>query len=381
VRILFITPFYEPEWKFGGPPRKISSLAKELVRRGHEVRVVTFHSERPNDGGRGKIDSIDVQYLPWFGAGLRQCPRTVKPLRQEIEAASVVHCYGLYNLICPAAAWLALRSSKPFVIEPMGMFVPRVRRFFLKRIYNAIVTRWLFKNAAAVIATSDLEAKELFDSAAAGRVVIRRNGVSLDYGDGIPDRVTTRDKLGISGEDHLIGYLGRISKKKRLLELIEAFNGITNSNTKLLIAGPVSELDYFNRVEERIRTSQRSKDIMLSGLLEGLDYLAALRSLDLFVLPSENENFGNSAAEAVLAKVPVLLTRDCGVASIIDQRVGLSVEQGVDALREGLEFMLMPETKNRWAPYWEYVQQELSWEEPVRVMEEIYERVVRGDRG
>ena len=57
MRILFVTPFYAPEWKFGGPPRKISGLAKELAARGHTVRILTFHSERPG-GGEGVIESI-----------------------------------------------------------------------------------------------------------------------------------------------------------------------------------------------------------------------------------------------------------------------------------------------------------------------------------
>jgi glycosyltransferase involved in cell wall biosynthesis len=377
VRIVFVTPFYAPEWKFGGPPRKISSLAKELVRRGHDVRVVTFHSERPNERGQRKIDSIDVQYLPWLGTGLRQFPRTLQPLRQEIDAASIVHCYGLYNLICPAAAWLAVRSSTPFVIEPMGMFVPRVRRFFLNRIYNAIVTRWLFRKSAAVIATSELEAKELQRTEAGGKIVVRRNGISLDFSGDHNTGSRLRAEWGVSSEERFTGYIGRISGKKGLLELIAAFERANPSATKLLIAGPVSEPAYLKRVKEAIRTSLRRDDIILEGLLEGGRYLAALQALDLFVLPSENENFGNSAAEAVMAGIPVLLTRNCGIAPMIDGRVGLAVDYEVEAIAEGLRTMLKPETKRRWASHWQEVQSELSWDEPVQVMEGIYERAVR----
>jgi glycosyltransferase involved in cell wall biosynthesis len=377
VRILFVTPFYAPEWKFGGPPRKISSLAKELVRRGHDVRVVTFHSERPNDRDKHIVDSINVQYLPWFGVGLRQCPRTLRPLRDEIESASIVHCYGLYNLICPMAALVALRCSTPFLIEPMGMYVPRVRRFFLKRIYNLLVTRWLFRKAAAVIATSELEALELRNSDVPAKILIRGNGVTLDD---LPDSDTSlrlREKWGVSRDDQFIGYIGRISKKKGLLELVKAFNSVTSPETKLLIAGPVSEAGYLQQLQQTIRASARRGDIIMRGLLIGDDYVAALRALDLFVLPSENENFGNSAAEAVLASVPVLLTRDCGVASIIDGRVGMAVDYGIDGLLQGLEIMLKPETRPRWTPHWEEVKAELSWEEPVRVMEEIYKGMLR----
>lgn len=376
MRILFVTPFYEPEWRFGGPPRKISSLAKELVHRGHDVRVVTFHSGRPNDRDKRTVDSINVQYLPWLGVGLRQCPRTLRPLRDEIELTSIVHCYGLYNLICPFAALLALRCSTPFLIEPMGMYVPRVRRFFLKRLYNLIVTRWMFRKAAAVIATSELEAQELRDSGVGGKILVRRNGVTLGDLCDSGSSLRPREEWRVSKGDQLIGYIGRISKKKGLLELVAAFNSVRCPETKLLIAGPVSETAYFQQLQEAIRTSARREDIIVRGLLVGDDYVAALKALDLFVLPSENENFGNSAAEAAVAGIPVLLTRNCGVAPIIDGRVGMAVDYGVDGLIKGLEVMLRPETRQRWTPFWGKVRAELSWNKPVRMMEEIYQRIV-----
>ena len=149
-----------------------------------------------------------------------------------------------------------------------------------------------------------------------------------------------------------------------------------SANEAIWIAGPVWEPDYEDELNRAIVLSPRRRDIIVRGLLEGEHYVAALKALDLFVLPSENENFGNAAAEAVLARVPVLLTRDCGVAPVIDGRVGLAVEQGTEALTAGMITMLQPETKQRWEPNWAPVQAELSWEEPVRIQEQIYERVL-----
>jgi glycosyltransferase involved in cell wall biosynthesis len=324
------------------------------------------------------VDSISVQYLPWIGADLRQCPSNLDPLRREIERCDVVHCYGLYNLICPLAAWLALRSSTPFIIEPMGMYVPRVRRVLLKRLYNGVVTRWLFRRAAAVIATSELEAEELRGSVAtvAEKILVRRNGISMDFS-GDPDMgARLREEWHVAPDERLIGYIGRISKKKGLLELIAAFNQAGLTAAKLLIGGPVSEPAYAERVREAVRQSPLRDNIFIEGLLEGDRYVGALKALDLFVLPSENENFGNSAAEAASAGIPVLLTRNCGIAPMIDGRVGLAVDYTIDALKDGLQTMLRPETGRQWSPFWKTVQSELSWEEPVRVMEGIYEKIV-----
>ena len=256
------------------------------------------------------------------------------------------------------------------------MYVPRVRRFLFKRVYNAAITRPLFRNASAVIATSQLEAEEFKGSVSADKLKVRSNGVTLNSLRDLEGPSRLRAQWGVAKASQLIGYIGRISEKKRILELIDTFGTLSRSNTKLLIAGPVSEPGYLDRLKKSARSSPRHADIIFTGLLEGDQYVEALHALDLFVLPSANENFGNSAAEAVLSRVPVLLTHNCGVAPIIDGRVGLAVGQSGEALLQGLETMLKSETRNSWNPYWEKVQFELSWNEPVRVMENLYRSII-----
>jgi glycosyltransferase involved in cell wall biosynthesis len=364
--------------KFWGPPRKISALANALARRGHDVEVVTFFSEHRMRDDLRRVNSINVQYLPWIGNGRWPFPINLRPLRNAVRHRSIVHCFGLYNFVCPAAAYFASKLNKPLVIEPMGMLVPRARHFFLKRIYNALVTQRLFHRSAAIIATSELEANELRQSVTAAKVFIRSNGAALDQLLHPEAPAVLRSELGVTENVQLIGYIGRISAKKRLVDLVNAFGALTFGPAKLLIAGPVSEPRYLYLLEQTIRSSPRRNDIILKGLLQGDEYVTTLKALDVFVLPSENENFGNSAAEAVLAGVPVLLTRNCGVAPIIDGRVGLAISLGAETLQNGLEVMLKPETQSRWLPHWEEVQAELSWDEPVSIMEEIYERAIDG---
>src|SRR4249919_699739 len=50
MKILFAVSYYEPAWAYGGPPRMVFDLARELVRRGHEVTVCT--TDALDDGKR-----------------------------------------------------------------------------------------------------------------------------------------------------------------------------------------------------------------------------------------------------------------------------------------------------------------------------------------
>src|SRR5258708_40369222 len=85
-----------------------------------------------------------------------------------------VHIFGLYDLLGPAVAVASRKRGLPYLVEPIGMFVPLVRNLWLKRMYHAVWGRQLFEGASAVIVTSEQQAQEL---AAGGlprkRVVLR----------------------------------------------------------------------------------------------------------------------------------------------------------------------------------------------------------------
>jgi len=79
------------------------------------------------------------------------------------------------------------------------------------------------------------------------------------------------------------------------------------------------------------------------GLIRDPQQLAALyRSADLMVLPSQQETFGQVAAEAQACGLPVLALADSGVGSVVEHQGGgfLMRAATTEALREGLAFFL-----------------------------------------
>jgi len=116
----------------------------------------------------------------------------------------------------------------------------------------------------------------------------------------------------------------------------------------------------------------------LSGPVYGEAKWAAYRDADVFVLPSQNENFGNSAAEAVVAGTPVIVTKQCGVAPLLADDAGLVVEHDAASLAKALTRILSePGLRERLAAGCAAVAPRLTWHEPVGEMELLYARVVR----
>jgi glycosyltransferase involved in cell wall biosynthesis len=376
MRILFVTPYYFPEFKFGGPPRKIHSIARGLATLGHTVRVVTFDHANGAASERKEVDRIPVLYLQWKGIDLRQWPADRFALREEIANADIVHCYGIYNVICPVAARMTKRAGSLLVVEPLGMYPPRARSPFAKRAYNIVVTRWLMRSATAIVAASQNEAKELAAIVDSKKIVLRPNGIDVEAFASLPNGDHLRERWKFGAGDKLVLFVGRISPIKNLEQLILAFEKSNVQRSRLVLVGPTDDRAFEVRLREVISARGLHPRVIIAGPLYGDDQRAALHCADLFVLPSLSESFGNAAAEAVAAGVPVLLTETCGIAPLIHKRAGLAVPLGVDSLAQGLRIMLDPVSRDQFLVKREQVKRELSWEEPIAQTEELYARLI-----
>jgi glycosyltransferase involved in cell wall biosynthesis len=392
MRILNVTETYAPFLEFGGPPVKVRALSEDLARRGHQVTVLTADwglekhlqaqeekiiAERSPFGWRRNENGVQAIYLPtwmryrtvsWNPAVKRYC-------RARLQNFDVVHIFGLYDLLGPAVAAASCKRGLPYVLEPIGMFVPIVRNLWLKRMYHAIWGKQLLEGASSVIATSEQEAGELVAGGLSRtKVVLRRNGVEAPAS--WPKRGTFRRAYSISEDVKLVLFLGRLSIKKSPDLLLRAFAELSARSTgipmTLVFAGP-DEGGITEKLGEQAAQLGVRTRVQFAGPVFGEFKWAAYRDADVFVLPSRNENFGNTAAEAVAAGTPVIVTEQCGIAPLLAEKAGLVVRHDAAALLEALERILSDsELRGRLAAGCAEVTSRLGWEEPVREMEALY---------
>lgn len=379
MRLLFVTPYYVPDLQFGGPPQKIHALARGLAGRGHKVRVVTFDHGSSDSCEALEIDGVAVQHVPWIGTGLRQCPIAPSLVRQQVASVELVHCYGIYNLICPFVTYLARRHRIPIVLEPLGMYPPRARNRIVKSVYNALLTRWMVRRAAAVIGASAAECRDLESIPRTVKPVCRRNGIDVSAFADLPSGAGLRECWNVAPDEKLILFIGRISPVKNLEQLVRAFGHANLRRARLVLIGPAEEPGYEARLRALFSETGLNGRVLLAGPLYEDDQRAALAAADLFVLPSLSESFGNAAAEAVAAGLPVLLTDTCGVAPIIHGRAGLAVPLGIESLAAGLATMIgEPNQRKQLTARQAEVIRELSWDEPIEQTERLYAEILAG---
>ncbi|MEJ2899308.1 glycosyltransferase family 4 protein [Acinetobacter sp. NS-4] len=130
------------------------------------------------------------------------------------------------------------------------------------------------------------------------------------------DDSAIRESYGITKQDFVFGFVGRLVADKGINELVYAFNMLEQENVKLvLVGGYEHELDPLS--QETLDIIRTNPNILELGFQNDVKKFLAI--MDLFVSPSYREGFGLSVLEANLMKVPVLVTSITGYSEIIQE--------------------------------------------------------------
>ena len=131
-----------------------------------------------------------------------------------------------------------------------------------------------------------------------------------------------RRSLGLPDQVSIVGFVGRLTRDKGIVELIEAFQALQSrfSGIRLLLVGCLEKADPLPPwVEASIRTNSC---IVHTGFVD--DPALLYRLMDVVVLPSYREGFPTVALEAAAAGKPIVATRVTGTEdAVVDGETGL----------------------------------------------------------
>jgi len=322
VRVLHVTPYWESAWAYGGIPRVVGLLTHGLAERGHEVVVATtdvcdrdrrLPPETPTD--------VDLRVFRNVSNRLAHDLQAFMPLglddwlRTAVRTFDVGHIHACHNWIGAQAALRLERAGVPYVVAPNGT-APRIeRRRLLKRAFDKTIGRRLLPGAARVVAVSEAERQKLLALGVAGeRISVIPNPVdSVDPSALDPDRF--RAQHGIPADAELIVYLGKLTPRKRVDVLIDAFARLDRTRAHLVIAG--NDQGTGAELERQVRRGRLQDRITFTGLIIGHARFDALAAAAVAVYPGSDEVFGLVAVEASLCGAPVVVSDDSGCAEVI----------------------------------------------------------------
>ncbi len=116
-------------------------------------------------------------------------------------------------------------------------------------------------------------------------------------------RSEVRKELGYSDKDFVYGFVGRITKDKGIDELFSSFLELKD-NSKLVLIGNIEDDNHLN--VELLSKAKKNPNIKFHDFVADIERFYA--ALDVLVLPSYREGFGNVIIEAGAVGTPAIIT-------------------------------------------------------------------------
>lgn len=314
MRILHVIGGVAP--RYGGPSAALPALCRAVMDRGHHVEVLTTDIDGP-----ARLPVPTGRPIPWQGV-----PTTVYRVQRprayalapalglalrRVREFDVVHVHSLYLFHTLAAALWCRRWGVPYVLRPHGSLSPyhRAVHGVRKTVYELLVERRTLGQAAAVHCTSQAEAEAVRAFGVRAPVVVVPLPVDVaTYARPVdPTGLLRRCPPACRGR-RLVTFLGRVTPKKGVDVLVDAFARFAPRfpDVVLVIAGP--DDGHLAAVRARVQTHGLGERVCLLGLVTGEDKVALLQASTVLVLPSLDENFALSVAEALAAGTPVVVS-------------------------------------------------------------------------
>ena len=348
---------------YGGPSQMVRGLAAALARQPEQavtnVTVITTDSngdvdEAPLDVPLGKPveeDGYDVIYFrcsPFrrykFSTAL------LSWLWANAHRYDIAHIHALFSPVSTAAATVCRWKNLPYIMRPLGTLDPAdlQKKKQIKKIYAALLERPNLAGATAIHFTSELESKvsERFGVDTPDMVVPL--GVALPK---LPSRETAqaavRERFNIPATHPIVLFMSRIDPKKGfdlLLPTLERLHQNQQNFHFLLCGANPQDREYESRIYEQIQSSAWAEWATVSGFVSGELKAQILSAADVFVLPSYYENFGIAVAEAMAAKLPVVISDQVHIWPAIEAaEAGWVVTTEVESLEKALSTALADE--------------------------------------
>jgi glycosyltransferase involved in cell wall biosynthesis len=366
--VLFITSRLD----IGGEELSTLSLAKEFKRRGHNVCVLSTMGPLLNEY---LAHSVNVALGPVGGRKVWNILRGAIYIRRFVRRNSIqiIHSQSVIPALESYLASMTIFRNRPVLIwHDRGI---RERNYpIVGRLFNFM--------ADFVITNSDYERKKLLAHGMSPRKMRRiHNCFNLIFPENKQKDTGLLDELHIKCGEIIIGSARRLHPEKgghyTFLEAAREVVEVFPEGIKLLVVGDGALRSSLERFCQKLGIE---KKVIFAGARRDIERFYSI--MDIFVLPSTWEPFGNALVEAMAYGIPCVATKVGGIPEIvIDGETGILVPaENPRKLAEAIIYLLQnPDLAKRMGEAGrKRAKNYFTSERLAREIEEIYFSLCRG---
>lgn len=376
-----------PPISHGGLARHVQDLSEALVRRNHQVYVITQGSaDIPEDQSINGVkvlrtDSVSISGNNFVDNILHlnfQLIDKAIQLYNDVGDLDIIH--GHDWLVFWASKVFKHSLTKPLIYTIHATEFGRNQGIYnnMQRYINDLEWYATFEAWKVIVCSQfmNYEVRNLFQLPE-DKVVAIPNGVNeenyqCDYS------THFKEKYASPYED-IVFYVGRIVREKGVQVLIQSVSQIlsTNPSTKFIIAGKGPYLDNLRSQAKSLGVEDR---VYFTGFISDQERNMLYQAADVAVFPSLYEPFGIVALEAMVTRTPVVVSNVGGLAEFVKDKENGLIFNSSDShhLAEKIAYLLnnKKEAAKIAETGYRMVKEKFTWDEIAEKTEQVYKNVL-----
>ena len=323
MKALFYTKEFPP-YVYGGAGVVVEYLATELEKL-MEIDIKCFGDQDTASG------NMTVKGFPYNDPIFEKSEDKLKAvfnslstclhMNAEVLDADVVHCHTWYAQFAGIVAKLCY--GVPLVVTTHSLEPLRPwKKEQLGHGYEA--SSWIEKTAIemadAVIAVSK-ETKEdvlKYFNVDEDKIKVIYNGINLkEYV--VTNETSTLERYGIDKSKPYVLFVGRITRQKGIIHLVNAIKYIDPETQIILCAGAPDTPDIAKEMEDSVNEVKKTRDnvIWIDEMLDKKEVIQLYSHADVFCCPSIYEPFGIINIEAMACETAVVASAVGGIKEVV----------------------------------------------------------------
>jgi 1,2-diacylglycerol 3-alpha-glucosyltransferase len=378
MKIGIFTNAYKPI--ISGVVNSIELIKKGMKARGHKVYIFApkFQEYRDQEAGVFRFLSVNLSTDIQFPLAIPFSPRIYAIL--ERLNLDVIHTHHPF-LLGKLGVQFGRKKNIPIVFtfhtqyEQYSHYIPLPGEVVRK------VTRFSVQNYTSkcdqIICPSSTILSLLDEYGVTTPVRMIHNAIDLSqFRNANPDRI--RKKYGITKDEKLLIYVGRMAKEKNIEFMLEAFRKVQKDTpeARLMIVGEGPELEALEDYAEKLGISDR---VIFTGRIEYKDIPDYYNAAYAFIMTSTTEVKPLALLEAMASGLPIVAVSAPGSSDTINHEFdGYLTDNNMDSFTAGLSRILSStDLRNKLSEGAYKTSEQYSMENTAKILEELYQGLIK----